>query len=426
MRDRDAYAVYLLLTTASSFCYPMVWIVSTVYMVKDVGLNPLQLVLAGTIQQSVNFVFQAPTGALADMYSRRWAVVLGFFLVGAGFLLQGLIPVFAAVLVSQALTGLGHTIADGADAAWIADEIGVERAGPSYLRAAQLGSIASLLGIAAGVGLAGVRLNLPILASGGLFVAVSVVLAVVMPERHFTPAARGDRTSWQQLGHTLRAGMGMVRVQPVLRAILAIGVFFGLFSAGFDQLWQYHLLRSVGFPTLGALTAVVWFGIIEAGITVTNMIGVEVARRGVDTTSHHAVGWALFAVDGLTVIGALGFALAGQFALAMAAFFMMTAARGPRLALERIWMNQHLDLAVRATVLSMRGQVGALAQIAGGPIFGAIAMAYSTRPALIVAAVILTPALLLYAGVVRRDGPHVAPIAPEALATARDRAEDPV
>ncbi len=409
---RGAYSVYVLLTGVSSLSYPMVWIVSTVYLVKVVGLDPLQIVLYSTVQQLVNFLFQAPTGALADMYGRRRVIVPGFLLVGIGFLLQGAIPVFVAVLGSQALTGLGASLVGGADAAWIADELGAERVGQVYLRASQIGSLAGLLGIAASAGLAGLRLNLPILVSGGLFAGLGLILAVVMPEHHFTPTPREQRTSWQHMGHTLRAGVGMVQVRPLLRTMLGIGVFYGVFSAGFDQLWQYHLLRSIHFPALAGVTPVVWFGIIEVGITLTNLIGSEIARRRVDVSSHQAVAWALFIVDGLTCVSAIGFALSGQLALALAAFFVLTTARGPRMSLEQIWMNQHLDASVRATVFSLRGGIGALAQIVAGPLLGALATSFATRPALLVASVMLVPALLLYSRILRLGSLAVAPIAP--------------
>jgi uncharacterized membrane protein len=32
--------------------------------------------------------FEVPTGVLADTYSRRLSVIIGFFLVGAGFMLS--------------------------------------------------------------------------------------------------------------------------------------------------------------------------------------------------------------------------------------------------------------------------------------------------------------------------------------------------
>lgn len=102
----------------------MILTIELIYQAKVVGLNPFQLVLVGSLEQFVVFVSQAPTGAFADMYSRRWAVVLGFFLVGIGFLAEGLFPVVVFVFVSAGIIGFGVTLVNGADAAWIADEMG--------------------------------------------------------------------------------------------------------------------------------------------------------------------------------------------------------------------------------------------------------------------------------------------------------------
>src|SRR5579883_3029421 len=187
MRVRGAYPIYLLLSGASSLFFALIFTVNMVYQVKTVGLNPLQLVLVGTLLESVCFLCQVPTGILADMYSRRWAVVLGVFLIGVGFVLEGSFPRFWAVLAAQVLWGLGATFTDGADAAWIADEIGEEGVGRVYIRGAQVGAVAGLLGVGASVLLASVRINLPIILGGVLFVALGLFLALVMPEAHFTP-----------------------------------------------------------------------------------------------------------------------------------------------------------------------------------------------------------------------------------------------
>jgi DHA3 family tetracycline resistance protein-like MFS transporter len=112
-------------------------------------------------------------------------------------------------------------------------------------------------------------------------------------------------------------------------------------------------------------------------------------------------------VTAAQVAGVVVFALAGQFAVALAAFWLVTLAGGPRIPLEQAWMNQHLDASVRATVFSLRGQVDALAAILGGPVLGIIATALTTRQALVVCGLILSPALLLYVRSARRDRPPV-------------------
>jgi DHA3 family tetracycline resistance protein-like MFS transporter len=374
-----------------------------------VGLDPLRLVLAGTLQQVICFVFQAPPGALADLYSRRWAIVSSLGLMGAGLLIEGMVPTFAAVLGAQVLYGLGATLMDGADAAWIADEVGPEHAGPLYLRATQIGWLATLPGIALSVALASVRLSLPIALGGGLYLVLGAVLALVMPEQHFTPAAGGERTASQQMGATLRGGRRLVRGRRVL-LIIGTGVLFGIADAGFGRLWQYHLLHTFGILSLGGLKPIAWFGAIEVMIALARVMGIQVARRWVDTSSHRGIAWTLLVASGLMAIGTAGFALAEHFVLALAALWLLTMAHGPRMPLERAWMNQQLDASVRATVFSLRGHVDAFASIVGGPLLGALATAVGTHVALVAAGGVLALALPLYARTLRREQPPVLPI----------------
>lgn len=405
MRHQEATFIYLMLSGALSLCYSMLLTVELVYLIQVVGFNPLQLVLIGTLRQSACFLFQIPTGVLADMYSRRWAVVLGILLIGTGYLIEGSFSALTIVFAAQLFWGLGMPLLDGADVAWITDEIGVEQAGPVFLRAAQIGSLTSLIGIALSAVLVNIHLNLPLVLGGGLLIVLSILLALVMPEHHFVPALRENRSTFQQMKYTVRSGVQLVRTQPVLLTILSVAVFSGAFSAGFDQIWNYHLLHNFTFPALGKLTSATWFSIIEAGIVLTSFCGTSIVKRCVDTNRQRTVVVALCIMDSLTVVSVFGFALAGQFTLALVAFFLLTTVRGPGQPLEQIWMNQHVESRVRATLFSLRGQVSAIAQIVGGPVLGAIATGSGTRIALIAAGIILSPTLLFYIYTLRSDKP---------------------
>lgn len=122
----EAKKVYLILSSASAFFFTTVFTINLVYQLQVVHLSPLQLVLVGTVLEVTIFLTQVPTGALADVYSRRLAVIVGLVLMGVGSLLEGVIPQFWAILLSQVFWGAGVTFTDGADSAWIADEVGDE------------------------------------------------------------------------------------------------------------------------------------------------------------------------------------------------------------------------------------------------------------------------------------------------------------
>ena len=57
------------------------------------------------------------------------------------------------------------------------------------------------------------------------------------------------------------------------------------------------------------------------------------------------------------------------------------------------WANRHIPSEVRATVLSLVSQADAVGQIAGGPLFGFVAIAHSIGAAPVAAGLTLLPAL---------------------------------
>src|SRR5690349_692225 len=99
----NAVAVYLLLTGGQALFFSMIATLNMVYQATIVGLSPFQLVLVGTVLESVCFLGEIPTGVVADVYSRRLSIILGVLLIGGGFTLEGGIPAFAAVLGAQVL-----------------------------------------------------------------------------------------------------------------------------------------------------------------------------------------------------------------------------------------------------------------------------------------------------------------------------------
>jgi DHA3 family tetracycline resistance protein-like MFS transporter len=402
MKRPNAYAVYLILTGASELFFWTIFTMDGVYQVTMAQLNPLQLVLVGTVLEFTCFLFEVPTGIVADVYSRKLSVVIGMALIGSGFMLEGLFPHFELILLAQVVWGVGATFTSGATEAWITDEIGEEKAGRAFLRGSQVGQVCTLVGIVAGMMLANIRLNLPIVLGGGLFGALGLVLWLIMPENGFTPTPTQDRNSWQRMAHTFRGGLAMMRVRPALITILVIGSIYGAFSEGLDRLWTPHLL-AFNLPALDGFQPVVWFGVVRIAGMLLAIGATEVARRRVDTNSHAMVARVLSINNALLIACVVVFGLAGHWGVAFAAFMATMPLRWVRNPLYTAWVNQRLDPQVRATVISMSSQADALGQVIGGPILGAIATGASLRAALVVAGLALLPSLLLYARTIRQD-----------------------
>ena len=401
--EQRAWRVWLLLSGGRSLLFSMAFTAAMIYRITEVGLSPLELVLVGTAMELAAFIFEIPTGVVADVYSRRLSILIGSVLIGLAFLLEGLVPLFGAVLLSQVIWGLGYTFTSGASEAWISDEIGEEAAAQAFVRGAQLGTIGGLLGIVVGIVLASVQLNLPIVLGGALMIALALLLALVMPERGFTPLNREERSSWSAMAATLRAGMALLRQRPVLRIVLLVELVSGLYSEGFDRLWQKHILDSFSLPTLWGirLQPVVWFGLFDlvGGLCAIGLT--ELLSRRVRLTRHGPAVRALLLLNTAIVGGLLVFSLAGGLGLAVLALWCVAAARAASAPVSSAWLNQSVVPEIRATMFSLGGQVNAVGQIAGGPPAGLIGQR-SLRAALLTSGLVQACSLPLLGLSLRR------------------------
>ncbi len=394
-RKRDATKVYLFVEFTASAFFSMMFIAMSLYEVTTAGLTPLQLVLVGTTVELSIFAFEIPTGIVADVYSRRLSIIVGYLLMSVGFLVEGLFPAFVPILLAQVLWGLGYTFTSGATQAWITDEVGEEPANKLFLRATQVGLFASLIGMGAATLVGAQNVALPILVGAlGVFL-IGVTLLVIMPETGFHPTPREERTNWQQMWHTFNEGLKTVRGRPRLMSIVGIGLFYGLYSEGFDRLWVKLLLDNFSLPILFGNNEVAFFAALRVIGTILTIFVIRFTEKRVDTGSSLAIGRALLAVTAGISLAMIGFALAPFLVLALALYLVIDVLRDISYPLRTAWINQKLDSRVRATVHSMFGQVDAIGQIAGGPGVGLVASLASVMAAISTSGLLLTPALFL-------------------------------
>ena len=197
-------------------------------------------------------------------------------------------------------------------------------------------------------------------------------MALAMREDGFTKPERSEgehrRTAFTT---TLKDGVGQVRAHHVLLLILAVAALHGASTEGFDRLSDYHLLRDLGLPSLGNLDPVVWFGILDGVSMVLGIVALSVVKRRAHLEGHAAVAKILMGIDALLIVSVVVFGLAGQFWMALLAFWVVGALRTVRDPVFTAWINQGLDPKTRATINSMGSQADAVGQAAGGPVLGA-------------------------------------------------------
>lgn len=392
----SAYKTYLLFSAITAMCFSLVATVMIVYHIEIVHLNPLQLILVGTTLELACFIFEIPTGIVADVYSRKLSIVIGGVLTGVGFILEGSISSFIFVLVAQIVWGLGSTFISGSLEAWIAEEEKNKDLDEIYIKGAQAGQIGAFIGIVLSTVIANFSVRLPIIVSGVLFIILALFLWLYMPENNFKPSAPGDLNTFKKMVYTFKSGLKFVKSKSIIMILLAVTLFYGLSSEGYDRLSNAHFLQDTTLPKLGNLSSVTWFGIFGILGMILSFIVMHFMAKNLKNEDNRKNGKLLLCINILYISSMLIFALTRNFSLMLIVYLATNTFRIINEPIFSAWLNGHIDDNSRATVLSINGQMNSLGQILGGPIIGIIATNISVSIGIVCTSLLVAPVLVLY------------------------------
>ena len=392
----SAYKTYLLFSAITAMCFSLVATVMIVYHIEIVHLNPLQLILVGTTLELACFIFEIPTAIVADVYSRKLSIVIGGVLTGVGFILEGSISSFIFVLVAQIVWGLGSTFISGSLEAWIAEEEKNKDLDEIYIKGAQAGQIGAFIGIVLSTVIANFSVRLPIIVSGVLFIILALFLWLYMPENNFKPSVPGDLNTFKKMVYTFKSGLKFVKSKSIIMILLAVTLFYGLSSEGYDRLSNAHFLQDTTLPKLGNLSSVTWFGIFGILGMILSFIVMHFMAKNLKNEDNRKNGKLLLCINILYISSMLIFALTRNFSLMLIAYLATNTFRIINEPIFSAWLNGHIDDNSRATVLSINGQMNSLGQILGGPIIGIIATNISVSIGIVCTSLLVAPVLVLY------------------------------
>lgn len=364
------------------------WIVFMPRLVDDLQLEPYQLALLGTALELSGIIGEIPTGAVADLVSRRLSIIASFVLMGPILALAGVVESFWLIALTQIGWGLAWTLHSGADVAWLTDELrNPERVDRLLTSRAKVQLAANALGVPIALALvATTTRTTAIVVAGASISAWGLVLAMTMPETGFERTAKAAAAEFKRI-----VGVGTrltARTRP-LRLLAISSLFYGLGSGVVDHLDLARLVE-VGIPSdidevflYGALALVqAGAGIVLIRLIERRLIDVPAARvlsllmllagAAIAVTAGANVGWAIFV--GLVM----------QEALRMTAepFITMIA-------------NSHSESDVRATMLSFMSQAYAGGEILSGVLLGVLASVAGIGTAFAVGAAIVVVSSLI-------------------------------
>ncbi|MED3574823.1 MFS transporter [Cytobacillus praedii] len=395
--NRNPYFVYIHTCFFSQLFFTFIFTVNLLYHVQVVNLNPIELVLVGTVLELSVFIFEIPTGVVSDIKSRKLSIIIGYLLIGIGFLVEGLFPIFLAVIFSQILWGIGYTFTSGSLQAWISDEIGEEQAASAFVNGAKASNLGQMIAIPLSIVIGIFMLNLPIILGGLCMIALAVYLMIYMKEENFIPLRLQTQSSvWMNMKTNISKIANYSKEIRLIRLLFLIALFFGFYSEGFDRLWLTHFIDASPLTYFSERNIVIVTGAIQFLIVLLSFVLLHVINRSSIHQHLKLIYLSLFIGSLLIICSLIGFSYSSSIIGLISFYVVIQLARQIMHPLEEIWLNTVIpESSVRATFFSVKGQVDAIGQISGGPIIGGIASLFSIKTAIVISAILLSPVLYL-------------------------------
>ena len=341
------------------------------------GLNLEQAVLLKSILSLSIFIFEIPSGYIADVLGRKKSLIAGGLIWIFSLILYCLGTGFIVFAIAEVFAGLAGSLISGADIAIAFDslvQIGREQdyrkfQGRLIAIAGATEAICGIIGAAA----ASVNLVYPFYLQTAFIVAYCIlVLTLVEPTPHISVAQTVPQGNIKELWQIVRLALFE---NKNLKWLILLSANFG--TATFLIVWLAQAdMNQRGLPTEAFGLAWAFFHIVLslASIKASSLEDLFGIKR-------------LFL--GLILLNGGSYIFLGLIEQNWAIIFiaMIYLVRGLRTPLLLNHINQHVSSSIRATVLSVNSFVFRLGFALVGPIVGWLTDIYSLDTALIISGV---------------------------------------
>lgn len=366
---RRVQGTYYTLMLGNTLAASFIWGINTLFLL-DAGLTNLEAFAANAFFSLGMFVFEIPTGVVADTLGRRMSYLLGTLTLAVTTVMYWLLwvwqsPFWAWAIVSV-LLGLGFTFFSGAVDAWLVDALHATGYTGSleavFGRAVIVGNVAMLSGSVLGGIIAQLtNLGVPFLVRAGILLIMFVVAAVLMRDLGFTPD-RGEgplQATRTVLRASVRYGLGN---RPVRWLMLTTPFTMGVGIYAFYALQPYllELWGDEGAYSIAGLAAALLSG---AGI-VGGFLAPVVRRRFRKRTS------VILLAAASSALALVVLAVTANFWAAMLLIAVWGVASSIDDPVHRAYLNDMIPSKQRATVLSFDSLLGSAGGAAIQPVLG--------------------------------------------------------
>jgi len=354
---------YLLVSLIATFLSALHAAVYVTYLLQS-GLSLFEVSLVNLFFMVSAFLLEIPTGAVADLWGRKFSFILSSIINGIGFFVYSMADSFSGFIIAEIIIALGMTLMSGALRAWLVDSLHFVGWNGRLIKIFHLEgrviNLARLSGGLIGAYLGIKNLSVPFAIAGVGYWLLAIISYSIMQEDYFQKKSRNGKEVVKDIKQIVQDSIVYGFKDNTIFLIVAVTILFTLGFQSFNMFWQ---------PKYGPLLLnTQQFGFIWAGIVIFTAIGNELVRFFWVHVPKIKTAYLIIGVSlGMTMI------LAGiipVFALSLIWFYAHEIVRGVYQPYTSAVLHERIPSDKRATVESfvsmMRTGAAALGLILAG------------------------------------------------------------
>ena len=354
---------------------------------RDLGFSLFQISLLMAMMPLFMLLFEIPTGAIADIYGRKFSVILSYIIQGFAYILIFFLDNFYALLFAFALIGFGSTFISGAKEAWVTDLINKDRKTFLHNYFVKRDSLCS-----AGLVVSGIlgaflvkQYGVAIMwIAAGISFFISLLLLMLAKE-HFIRRKPKIKDSFKNVNKQTIISLKYVRNHNVLFLfIIASSLLFfaGAFSGSLSWI---SFFQSLKFPDYA-------FGYLWSSINILGIfapfVSIKLMKKGKERKFL-----IISVLLGMLALSMILFAdiISVAFVILISSMFFADVSR----PVESIYFQKLIKSKLRATVGSIRNMLSEIVGIVALPLAGLSVDYLGARYTIFLSALLIIPSLIL-------------------------------
>jgi len=363
---------------------PAFWIV----FFRDLGFSMFQISVVIAALPLSMLLFEIPTGAVADLFGRKFSVILGMVLEGLCFLGLFFSTNYYAILVLFAFLGFSSSFSSGSKEAWVVDLVkkrDKKLLHEYFVKSGFLTSIALCLsGIVGAFFVKSFGVSVI-----WLFAFASLAVTVItlsFGEEEYKRRNIRIRDSVREIKKQSATSINYARKHPVLFYLIVGGFFIALAGAFSESLTWVPFLQSLDFPDYA-------FGYLWSAMFAVSAVAPFFAKKlkGKSRERGFIIKMTLIGILSLLFVYFTNSWYLALFVMLFSIFFLTV-----QTPISRSYFHRFIPSKLRSTIGSVESMILSIAAILALPLVGYLIDTIGARYVIMLSAIVAIPGIIAY------------------------------